>query len=60
MNDTELAEARLAWAKNLQAENKRLVELIQRVAETEDDEGCEGLTVIGKEEWDALWKAVNE
>ena len=44
----------------LLAEVKRLRELIMLVADTEDDEGCEGLTVIGKEEWDALWKAVSE
>ena len=31
MNDTELAEARLAWAKNLQAENERLQERVKEV-----------------------------
>ena len=47
-------------APDLLAEVERLRELIMLVADTEDDEGCEGLTVIGKEEWDALWKAVSE
>ena len=56
LSDTNL----IAAAPDLLAEVKRLRELIQRVAETEDDEGCEGWTVIGKEEWDALWKAVSE
>jgi len=31
MNDTELAEKRLAWAKHLEAENKRLQERIDEM-----------------------------